>query len=302
TVGTAAVCAVAGVPVDRATVYREPPAVARPGERIVRIVSGAPGHRAAREAYRRAAATAEPVWGSAFGIGYALEKSPDGMYSFFSRVAHERTRGEDPRLVARWSRLAGASAVVAERPLPAAELSAPRALAGGGVFRQEVRAPLPLVHPVRVVATRSIGEAIALLENPRTDVLRVAAGPPGARSETLVGVRSAARIRDGWRIAVDPATAGTLLVNETFFRAWRAVDQDGRALRVGPLNVDRVGISVPRGTRTVALRFGRRRALIAGAWIASSLVLVLAAVVGVREPRRAALRAPVPRRRANEGT
>ncbi len=286
TIGMAAVFALAAAPVDLARFYREPPTAARAGERIVRLVSAIPEHGSARGAYRRAAAAAEPLWGAAFGIGYALEKSPDGMYAYFSRIAHERARAADPRVAARWSRLAGATAIVAERPLEAGELLPPRAVAGNPrLFRQEVRSPLPHVHPVRVAATPSIGAAIALLEDPRTDVLRVAAGPPGAESGTLVGVRSAARIADGWRIAVDPATGGTLLVNEAYFRAWRAVDQRGRALRVVPLNVDRVGVAVPRGTTTIELRFGGRRGLIAGAWIASSLLLVLVALGGVLRDR-----------------
>lgn len=282
TLGTAAILAIAAAPVDLARHYRERPPAA-PAGRIVRIVGAAPPRESARAVYRAAAAAGEPVWASAFGTGYALEKSPDGMYSFLSRVVHERVRAGDPRLVARWSRLAGAAALVAERPLRAAELGPPRRVpAPVPLFAQEVRAPLPHVHPVRVIETASIGEAIALLEEQRTDVLRVAAGPPGSASEGAVALRDAARIRDGWRIGVDPATRGTLLVNESWFRAWRATDQNGKALAVGPLNVDRIGVSVPPGTASIELRFGRRRGLIAGAWLVSSLLLALAAVAALR--------------------
>lgn len=287
TLGTAAVFAVVAAPVDLARHYREGPAwAAHP--RIVRVVSGGPRAGAARDEYRRAAATGEPLWAAAFGAGYALEKSPDGMYSFLSRIVHERARSGDPRLLARWSRLAGASAVVTERPLEAAELGAPRPLAGGArpLFEQEVRRPVPLVHPVRVSPTASIGEAIELLEKEETDVLRVAAGPPGSASEGVVAVRHAERIRDGWRIEVDPRTNGTLLVNESWFRAWRAVDQRGKRLSVGPLNVDRVGISIPRGASSVELRFGRMRAAIAAGWIASSLALLAVALVALRSGSR----------------
>jgi hypothetical protein len=293
TLGMAAIFAFVAIPADLARHYREMPAAVRAREgRIVRVVAGAPPAATAREEYRRAADSAEPVWGSAFGAGYALEKSPDGMYSFFSRIVYERVRTRDPRLLARWSRLAGASAVVTERPLETDELGSPVPIAGTDVVAQEVRRPLPLVHPVQVRSTASIGEAIEFLEREETDVLREAAGPPGSDSDAIVGLRSARRIRDGWEIVVDRGTEGTLLVNESWFRAWRAVDQRGRELPVGLLNVDRIGISIPRGTSSIELRFGRRRAAIAAAWIASSLVLLAAAIVALSGSRKLTEPAP----------
>ncbi|HSN68963.1 MAG TPA: hypothetical protein VLV48_06940, partial [Thermoanaerobaculia bacterium] len=110
TLGMAAIFAAAAIPVDLARHYGAAPPIRR-GERIVRIVAQPARAPSARAEYRRAAATAEPVWGSAFGGGYALEKSPDGMYAFLSRIVHERARAGGPAVLARWSRLAGAYAL-----------------------------------------------------------------------------------------------------------------------------------------------------------------------------------------------
>ena len=68
-----------------------------------------------------------------------------------------------------------------------------------------------------------------------------------------------------------------LLVNQSYFAAWDA----GAHVRTVPLDIDRLGVLVHGGTRSVTLRFGRHRTVVLAAWVISS-ALLLAALLALR--------------------
>ncbi|MGH9458402.1 MAG: hypothetical protein ACRD2J_12290 [Thermoanaerobaculia bacterium] len=279
TLVTAGVSGALALPVDRIAPYRETPplAAALAGKRIARIDRAPATDDSARIAYRRAATTLDPVWGSAFDVAYALEKSPDGMYSYLSRIAHERFRAGDSAEKARWAAIAGVDAIVSDVPLEARALRPMRSAAvPRGLFVYGVEQTLPPAVAIpKVVPTRSIDEAVARIESPGFDPRAIAVAPPDIAREGTVAVRAARRRPGSWTIEIAAPEEGTLLVGESWFRAWRARDQDGRDLHTFPLDLDRLGVAVPKGTTRVVLTFGRPAA-VAGTWIVSALVLVAA--------------------------
>jgi hypothetical protein len=97
----------------------------------------------------------------------------------------------------------------------------------------------------------------------------------------------------GQRIEIDVEARGPalLLVNQSYFRAWVA-RLDGGELETLPVDVDRLGVIVPRGGR-ILLTFGRHRTITAVTWILSLLLLAGTALVekldrGAGEVERAA--------------
>jgi hypothetical protein len=192
--------------------------------------------------------------------------------------------------MARWAAMVGARAIVSEAALDTHALSRSGTFAIGPrrVHVFEVSGALPMAAGVRVVeSTRSINQAVDRIESPAFDPRKLGIGPPGWESEGTITVNRIERTAGEWRIELTADEAGSLLVNESFFRAWRAVDQDGRALGTFPLNIDRLGIRVPAGTSRVSVSFGRRHGWIAAGWVASWLVLLSATAALYREKTRA---------------
>ncbi|HVR42586.1 MAG TPA: hypothetical protein VMS56_04000 [Thermoanaerobaculia bacterium] len=271
------------IPLDRLEPYRRPPMLAEPlaGMRIAREIDpllANAGFDSARERYRAAAAAIDPVWGSAFGVRYALDRSPDGMYSLLSRIAHERFAAGDAARKARWAALAACDAIVSDRPLDDPRL-VPRAsmpLAARRIHVYGVERALPyLIAPRRVVSVPHVNAAVDLLESPEFDPHDTALAPPGWEREGRIAVIGSSPVRWGLLVEIDASEPGAIVVNESWFRAWRARDQGGRELATFPANLDRLGVAVPAGTRRVELTFGRRRAAIAAAALASWITLVV---------------------------
>lgn len=275
------ITAILVVPIDWAAPYRGESHLAGPlvSKRIVRLVHPATqdaGFANARQQHRVAATALDPVFGVRSGIGYAMDRSPEGMFSLLSRVLQERFTSADDDVKARLARLVGVSAFVHDGAITAGALEpvASARLSGRTVHLYAVKDPLPPVLAAPTVeSVPSIGEAVRRLEDPQFDPARRSLGPPGFDREGAIAVRSFQRIPDGWRIETETPAAAALLVNESYFGAWRAEDQQGRELGIFPMNLDRLGVAVPAGTTEVTVRFGRRREWIASAWVLSSILL-----------------------------
>ncbi|MFN2443628.1 MAG: hypothetical protein ABR517_13185 [Thermoanaerobaculia bacterium] len=281
------------IPLDWRAPYEDVPPAAEmfAGERIVRLIPPGVfgrGSTSVRELSRISAAAADPTWGGAHGLSYALDRSPDGMYSLLSRIVQERFASGDPERMARWAALVGARAIVSEAGLDSPSL--PRigtfAIGPRRVHVFEVPEALPMAMGVGAIeSASSINEGVARIEAPGFDPHAIGIGPPGWESDGTVSVTRIERAAGEWKIELTAEEAGAILVNESFFRAWRAEDQDGRALGTFPLNIDRLGVRIPEGTSSISVSFGRRRAWIAAAWAASWLVLLVAMGASHRELR-----------------
>lgn len=191
-----------------------------------------------RAEYHERARRLEPLFGAVAGVRYALDRSPDGMFSIWTRVASERlAQTHNPNYLRITTGLPPAFFV-------------PR------VVR--------VLDPVKAIETPGF--------DPRTTA---ASGfdfqsPPGAR------VVSVTQYRQSMAIDVITPAPAVLFVNETYFRAW-----DAGGLRTFPLDLDRLGVLVPPGRRTITLTFGRHHTAVAATWILSSL-LIVACLVALR--------------------
>lgn len=232
------------LPIDWFAPYDLP---ARGSERLQVEQEMTAGLVAARDEYRARAARREPLFGAVTGIRYSIGRSPDGMHSLLSRLVAERYKVVPPPMKARYLRM--------------------RATDGVGNA-------LPYVFAVpRTVAVANYIEAVNTVEHPRFDERLVAAAP-------FAAIAAPARVtswrRNGQSIEIDVETAGPtmLQVNESYFRSWVA-RMDDNELEAVPLNVDRLGVVVPRSGRVV-LHFGRYRAAVGAAWVASMLLMIAA--------------------------
>lgn len=210
----------------------------------------APPGMDARSEYRMRARNLEPIFGAVAGRRYALNGSPDNMHSILSAVVQRRFENSSPELRRRYLRLLGCDVPAA---LPPASL------------------------PRRTVPARSLGEAVAGLEDPSFDEREAVVVPADLALFRPAPGRVTRYAESGQSIHIDlTATGETLLfVNQSYFAAWVA-RAGGAELETLPLNVDRLGVRVPAGVTRVELRFGRRRGVVAAAWIASALLLAVA--------------------------
>lgn len=268
--------------------------LARPGAakaigsaRVFRIPNDAPLLLTAaseRNAHRVAAAMIDPLFGASFGVRYALDRAPDGMYSWLSRMASERATSGNLDRALRYAQLAGCSFVASRQPLEDPRLAlVAREMPEGNAFRvYRLTGALPRAFfPSRLFLTRSVQEGVRRIEAPSFDltetvVPRMEVAAPLAPA-TVLSVREEP---DTLRIRIRTTGAATLVVNESFFRAWRAT-ASGKELRTFPANIDRLGVSVPAGEHEVIVRFGRRRGTTFAAAIASVLALLAAAIVAL---------------------
>jgi len=122
----------------------------------------------------------------------------------------------------------------------------------------------------RAIGSRGIDEAISRFER-------------GAEVAPMDFVSAPARVvayrERGQRIEIDVEARGPalVLVNQSYFRAWVA-SLDGEELDTVPVDVDRLGVIVPRSGR-IELTFGRHHALIAVTWLLSLVLLVGATLI-----------------------
>lgn len=221
------------IPIDWFAPYRVEP---RPSVRVVR----APMDvilRSRRDEYRQRAQRLEPMFGATAGLRFAVDRSPDGMFSLMSRIAWERymTNGNK-----RWLRIAGAS-----------------------------RDPLPRAFIVpHTIAVRSVPEAVQTIESPSFDERTSAVAPMNFISPPDARVTSFIEHPQSLEIVTHSSAPALLFVNETYFRAW-----DAGPYATVPFDLDRLGIIVPAGDTHVTLRFGRHRAAVAIAWLFSTLLV-----------------------------
>jgi len=225
------VAALFTIPLDWFAPYRVP---SMPPIRVFRVgMDVIP--RSHRDEYRQRAQRLEPAFGAAAGLRYAVDRSPDGMFSLMSRIAWERYWSTSNK---RWLRIAGVNGL-----------------------------PRAFIVP-RAVAMRSVTEAVQTIESPTFDERTTAVAPINFASPPDARVTSFVEKPQSLEIGVQSSQPALLFVNETFFRAW-----DAGRLATLPLDLDRLGILVPAGETHVTLRFGRHRSAVAIAWLFSTLLI-----------------------------
>ncbi|MCU1229594.1 MAG: hypothetical protein JWO97_2478 [Acidobacteria bacterium] len=234
TLGPLAVVALFTIPLD----WFEPYQLPRTASQRISIEPFAANGLSLRNEYRMRAARREPLFGATSGLRYAVDRSPDGMFSLMTRIATERytsTRNE------RWLRIGGINGL-----------------------------PRAFIVP-RTIAVRSVPEAVNAIESPSFDERTTAVAPMNFTSPTDARVTSFIERPQALEIGVTSSQPALLFVNETYFRAW-----DAGPLRTLPLDLDRLGVIVPAGETHVTLRFGRHRTAIAIAWLFSTLLVTAA--------------------------
>lgn len=252
----AALFAMWTIPID----WFAPYAIPRQKPARLYVAPSAGGQEPSRTGYRERARRLEPAFGAAGGIRYALDRSPDGMFSLMTRVATERVQTtRDPR----WMRIARCENAAGFLP---------RAF-----FVPRIAGANDVTATVHAIESPSFDEHSMAIGQPRLDGFR---SPPEA---TVLDVREDVQTLS---IRVRTPAPAVLLVNETYFSAW-----DAGGLETVRLDLDRLGILVPAGERTIVLRFGRHRTAVAVTWFLSLLLLTGAAF---------ALRVKVLDRRAGE--
>lgn len=211
------------------------------------------GTMPARVEYRKRAAAKEPLFGAVTGMRYAFMPSPDSMHSLLSRAALERFNAAAPELKARYQRL-------------------------------QTLAPV-MVVPVALGA-RSLREAVGVVEDPRFDERAFAVAPPRFHGFRSALTRHLRYVEHGQTIGISLDAEGPvlLMVNESYFAAWVA-RAGAQELETFPVNIDRLGVLVPKGTKSITLRFGRKRLGVAVAWCASVLLMLAVVAIEVRDRR-----------------
>ncbi|MEA2568809.1 MAG: hypothetical protein QOI24_810 [Acidobacteriota bacterium] len=237
------------IPLDWFAPYRVPPA--QPARVFQLPMDGVPPSH--RVEYRMRATRREALFGATAGRHFAVDRSPDGMFSLMSRIAWERYMTTSNK---RWLRIAGVNGL-----------------------------PRAFIVP-RTIAVRSVPEAVNTIEATSFDERTTAVAPMSFTSPPDARVTSFIEKPQSLEIGVTSSQPALLFVNEAYFRAW-----DAGALQTVPLDLDRLGVIVPAGETHVTLRFGRHRTAIAIAWLFSTL-LVTAALLelldrGSREIERA---------------
>ena len=247
-----AICLIVGVPIDWFGPYR---VAAMPP--LARICGTKPmdwGSHPAREEYRYAARnTLPPAFGAVAGLRYATDRSPEGMHSLMSRIVAERAASTPAEVRARYLRICGCAV---DGALPMAWM-VPHAIGAGNVNDE-----------VRMIESGRFDEHTAALVPAQFGNL---SSPPTAR------VTAYAERMQEIAISVSTPAPALLFVNQSFFSAWVATSGD-RELTTLPLDIDRLGVIVPAGQQTIVLRFGRHRTAVVIGWVASSLLLLAAAI------------------------
>lgn len=230
-----------------------------------------------RTQYRTAAQMVDPVFGSAHGLRYAFDRSPEGMYSYLSRMVQERMLAAPLPLKLKYLRLLGVEVVITGSAIedPYVQRMFETDVFGNRVFVYGVRRTLPRALAVRALRpVRSVNEAFAVLESPGFDEHAQTVAPLSRRLPTgMIYITRFTEAPQRLTFEVSAPADGTLLINESFFSAWDARG-DGKRLSLVPLNIDRLGVVVPKGTTRITLQFGRERRLVRAAMMASGIALV----------------------------
>jgi hypothetical protein len=211
---------------------------------------------------RRALAELYPPAGALFGRRYALDTSPEGLDSFYSRVAraavHDSSDADRVRLLAAF----GVDRLLLRRPLAT---TAARSLGsqtgfGGRLWVYEIPGALPEAVVVgQVEGASDLTAAFHLLTRPGFDPRRQAVvlgegaareGPPGEVRRLAVGPESLAA-------EVASPAGGLLLWRRAWLPLYRAA-VDGRPAPLLVANFQLLGLAVPAGEHRVEIRTDRR--------------------------------------------
>lgn len=235
----------------------------------------------ARDEYRRRAFAPGPIFGAVHGLRYAGDPSPEGMFSFFSRIVHERLTTVSFAAKERYLDLLGVTSVVTSEPG-----TSPRSSASGAyelhhtnffVSRRSGAVPSSLAYVATgFVPVRSIQQAVAHIEgglDPSMAIVSATSRPPiDAGCRIVSGSITGQTIH----LVIEAEHPALIVVNQTYFRAWTATGK-GAALRTLPVNIDRLGVIVPGGASNVTLHFGQRRRAVAVAVVFSVLAVLICA-------------------------
>lgn len=140
--------------------------------------------------------------------------------------------------------------------------------------------PPAMAMPV-VLGARDLREAVLTVEDPRFEPRTFAVAPQRFHGFRSARVRNLRYLEHGQTIYVRVDADGPvmLLVNQSYFAAWNT------KLETFPVDVDRLGVLVPAGTKLVTLHFGRQRIAVAVAWIASIVLLLAVLAIEIRDRR-----------------
>jgi len=248
-----------------------------------------------------------PSAGVLYGLRYELDRSPEGLGSFLSRVAGKLIEGapdDATRLLAlsRW----GVATVISEEPLEGVPPDLGELVgtfAGPAtptrVYRLPKAAP-PVLLAEKVLTVPELTAARKLFLDPRFDPERFvilpgsedappstfpddsgpedSAPPPGPRSPVDGRVRVLEEGPESLDVAVDAPDGGVLVVQRAELPIWRAAI-DGEAAAIEPANLYRIGVRVPAGSHRVRL-WVDRRPLVVSSWAAAAGLLVLLGWLG----------------------
>jgi len=244
-----AVCVVRGAPIDWFAPYRVP---AMPPLRVCGSQPINWGTRPARAEYRDAVKTMPPIFGAVAGLRYATDRSPEGMHSLMSRIVAERVAATPQQIRLHYLRICGCA--------------------------MEGALPMAWIVP-HVIGVHSVNEEVQWIESGQFDEHAVALAPAPFANFVSPPAAKVTAYGEGLQditLSVSTPAPALLFVNQSFFRAWSARSAD-RELTTLPLDIDRLGIIVPAGNHTIVLQFGRHRTAVVIAWLASSLLLLVAA-------------------------
>jgi hypothetical protein len=144
---------------------------------------------------------------------------------------------------------------------------------------------IQLLPPVLAVpltlGARDLREAVRVVKDPRFNPRTFAVAPQRFHGFRSARVRRLRYLEHGQTIYIGVEADGPvmLLVNQSYFAAWNT------PLETFPVDIDRLGVLVPAGTKLVTLHFGRQRIAVAVAWIASVLLLLAVLAIEVRDRR-----------------
>lgn len=217
-----------------------------------------------------------PFAGVLYGRRYELDRTPEGLQSYLSRIAATaitaaRDDGTRLRALARW----GVERVISEDPLTGVTPEEGR-VAGRfpGITKPIAVYRLPRAAPEILFAESELrvphlNAAWALFTAPGFDPDRqvVLPGPvdapvpppprPGAAAGPRGRVRLLRRSPELFEVAVGAPVAGVLVVQRSDLPIWRAT-VDGRPAPIEPANLFRIGVEVPAGRHRVRLWVDRR--------------------------------------------
>lgn len=139
----------------------------------------------------------------------------------------------------------------------------------------------PVLAVPLALGTRDLREAARVMKDPRFDPRAFAVAPHRFHGFRSARIRHLRYLEHGQTIyiRVDAAGPVMLLVNQSYFSAWNT------PLETLPVDIDRLGVLVPAGTKLVTLHFGRQRIAVAVAWIVSVLLLVAVLAIEIRDRR-----------------